>query len=327
MTGRHLLTAADLPADRLRRLLAAADRHTAGQQTAPVAAGRTVALAFFEPSTRTRLSFEQAARRLGADVLTFDPATSSMSKGESLRDTVETLALLGADLLVLRHPTAGAAGDAARWLDALTGGRVPVVNAGDGAREHPTQALGDVHTFTSHRAEQGSGGGDWFDLTGVHVGVVGDVAHSRVARSTNVVWTALGAQVLLVGPPALLPGDMADWRYAATATSFDDVLGTLDVVYLLRQQRERGDSRRFGDERQYRADWHLTVERADRMRPGAVVMHPGPVNRDVEVDRDVLDRSNPPVMLLGRQVTHGVAARAAVLEWLLDVEPDERAAR
>ena len=251
-------------------------------------AGLAVATMFFEPSTRTRLSFELAARRLGADVLTLDPANSSRVKGESLRDTAMTVAAIGADILVVRHGEDGAPDRVADWT-----GR-PVVNAGDGTREHPTQGLLDAVTLVRH-----------FDrLDGLAMGIVGDVRHSRVAGSLVHAMPQLGVDVVLVGPEGFLP-DVDDIA-AQTSSSFDELLPDLDVVYLLRVQRERGAATTAD----FKALFQLNETRAAAMKPGAVVMHAGPINRGVEVANSVADG---PRSLILRQVANGVPARMAVL--------------
>jgi len=263
----------------------------------PTLRGATVATMFFEPSTRTRLSFERAARALSADVLTFAPATSSVTKGESLKDTALTLRAMGADLMVVRHSATGAAHRVAQWVD------VPVVNAGDGAHQHPTQAILDSLTLRRHFGK----------LDGLHVGIVGDIRHSRVARSGLQAFSTLGARVTLIAPPTLLPLDMTGWP-VEVAHDFDDVLADLDVVYLLRIQQERGGATGFTSLPEYVRRFGLDDARFARLRPEAVVMHPGPMNRGVEISPHVADSSRT---LILDQVRNGVAARMAVLFRLL----------
>jgi aspartate carbamoyltransferase catalytic subunit len=252
--------------------------------------GRAVAMLFFEPSTRTRLSFELAAHRLGADVLIFDPDTGSTLKGETLRDTVMTVAAMGVDTLVVRHREPGTAESIAEWTGQS------VVNAGDGTHEHPSQALLDAFTIQSHFGE----------MKGLRVGVVGDVGHSRVAGSLISALPTLGMDLTLIGPESLLP---AEDRGVAVSTDLDGLLETLDVVYLLRVQKERGAL--VADD--YSARFGMTFERASRMKPESVIMHPGPMNRGVEVTSDVADG---PRSLILRQVTNSVPARMAILSAL-----------
>lgn len=280
----------------LRRLIDRGRAHSAtisaGEVPEPTLGGSVVGMLFFEPSTRTRLSFELAARRLGADVSVFDPEQSSMSKGESLQDTVLTASAIGMDLLVVRHGRIGIPERVHRWT-----GR-PVVNAGDGTGEHPTQALADCITLEER----------FGSITGLRIAVVGDIVHSRVAGSLLRALAALGADVLLVGPADLLPGEGAP-----STDDLDEVVGEVDVVYLLRIQRERGAS--AGED--YHARFALDQARAARMRPEAVVLHPGPINRGVEIGDEVAD--GPRSMIL-RQVANGVPARMAALEAVGGVE-------
>lgn len=251
--------------------------------------GTTVANLFFEPSTRTRLSFDLAAHRLGARVITHDPETSSTLKGESLRDTVLTIAAMGADVMIVRHADAGVPELVGEW----TGG--VVVNAGDGVNEHPTQALTDALTL---RRRFGA-------IEGLRVGIVGDIAHSRVANSLSHALPVLGASVTLIGPSQWLPnaGELP------ATTDFDAALGGLDVVYLLRVQQERGGV--IGGD--YVDRYQMGPERAARLGPDAVVMHPGPMNRGVEIADQVAES---PRSLIIEQVRNGVPTRMAVLEIL-----------
>lgn len=263
----------------------------------PTLRGSTVATLFFEPSTRTRLSFERAARALSADVLSFNPGTSSVTKGESLKDTALTLRAMGADLMVVRHSATGAAHRVAQWVD------VPVVNAGDGAHQHPTQAILDSLTLRRHFGK----------LDGLHVGIVGDIRHSRVARSCLRAFATLGARVTLIAPPTLLPFDLTGWP-VETAADLDGVLDGLDVVYLLRVQQERGGGSGFTSLPEYVRRFGLDDQRFARLPSEAVVMHPGPMNRGVEISPHVAD--SPRTLILD-QVRNGVATRMAVLFRLL----------
>ncbi|CAN5894515.1 aspartate carbamoyltransferase catalytic subunit [soil metagenome] len=263
----------------------------------PTLRGATVATLFFEPSTRTRLSFERAARALSADVLTFSPATSSATKGESLKDTALTLRAMGADLMIVRHSSVGAAHRVAAWVD------VPVVNGGDGAHQHPTQALLDALTLRRHFGQ----------LDGLRVAIVGDIQHSRVARSALHAFSTLGAHVILVAPPTLLPTHTAGWPCRITG-DLDDVIDELDVVYLLRIQAERGGRSGFTSLPEYVRRFGLDDARFARLGSDAVIMHPGPMNRGVEIATHLADH---PRSLILEQVRNGVAARMAVLFRLL----------
>ena len=263
----------------------------------PALRGRTIVSLFYEDSTRTRLSFETAAKRLGADTMTFSVATSSVKKGESLLDTVQTIEAMGIDAIVVRHSASGAPHRVASWTTAS------VVNAGDGRHEHPTQAILDAFTLRRHRGPS---------LDGCRVAIVGDIANSRVARSDVVALHALGCDVTLVGPPTLMPPRLDGWP-VTVSYDLDDVLPDVDVVYLLRIQLERMSDVRFPTLREYASRWGLTAERAARMKPDTLVMHPGPMNRGVEIAADVADSARS---LVTEQVANGVAVRMAVL-WSL----------
>lgn len=263
----------------------------------PTLRGKTVATLFFEPSTRTRMSFERAAKALSADTLSFSLASSSVSKGESLKDTVLTVQAMGADLAVVRHKATGAPWRVAEW----TG--MPVVNGGDGAHQHPTQALLDALTI---RHALGS-------LDGVHIGIIGDIRHSRVARSNCFLFSTLGADVTLIAPPTLLPVDATDWPVTLTS-DLDAQLGSLDVVYLLRIQTERGGASVFPSLSEYVRRFGLTQRRFEMLTDRAIVLHPGPMNRGAELADVVAD---DPRCLVLDQVANGVAVRMAVLYQLL----------
>lgn len=271
----------------------------------PALRGKTIATLFFENSTRTRLSFELAAMRLSADVLTFTLASSSVVKGESLRDTAETLEALGADLVVMRHSSSGSVQLVSSWLD------VPLVNAGDGAHEHPTQALLDAVTIMNHfeMAKR---------LDGLEVAIVGDVLHSRVARSNVQLLTRLGAVVTVVGPPALLPLDLSLWP-VKVSNSFEDVLPKCDVVYMLRIQSERFSESLIPSLSEFARSFSLTADRLAMAKKETVVMHPGPIIRGVEITADAAES---PKSLIKTQVKNGVAVRMAVLYWLLGAGAD-----
>jgi aspartate carbamoyltransferase catalytic subunit len=263
----------------------------------PALRGRTIVSLFYEDSTRPRLTFETAAKRLGADTMTFSVATSSVKKGESLLDTVQTIEAMGIDAIVVRHSASGAPHRVASWTTAS------VVNAGDGRHEHPTQAILDAFTLRRHRGPS---------LDGCRVAIVGDIANSRVARSDVVALHALGCDVTLVGPPTLMPPRLDGWP-VTVSYDLDDVLPDVDVVYLLRIQLERIADVRFPTLREYASRWGLTAERAARMKPDTLVMHPGPMNRGVEIAADVADSARS---LVTEQVANGVAVRMAVL-WSL----------
>jgi len=300
--NRHLLSIADLDRAELEELLELTESF--GEVTrrdipkVPALRGKVVVSLFYEDSTRTRISFETAAKRLSADVMSFSAGSSSVSKGESLLDTVRTIEAMGVDALIVRHQAAGAPHRVAGWVDAT------VVNAGDGRHEHPTQALLDVFTLRQHRGT---------DLSGLRVAIVGDVKYSRVARSDVLALNALGAHVRLVAPPTLLPESLDGWPVSATS-DFDAALEDVDVVMLLRIQRERQDEAVFPSLREYTARYGLTVERAARLKPDVLVMHPGPMNRGVEIAAEVADG---PASVITQQVTNGVAVRMAVLYHLL----------
>jgi aspartate carbamoyltransferase catalytic subunit len=259
----------------------------------PALKGKTVATAFFEPSTRTRLSFELAAKRLSADVISFTAKSSSTEKGESLKDTILTLVAMGADCVVLRHSASGAAALASRWAS------VPVINAGDGMHQHPTQALADALTILDHKGRIG----------GLQVAIVGDILHSRVARSGVWLLSRLGAEVVCVGPPPLLPPEPEGWP-CRFSHDLDGTLPGSDVVMLLRLQMERGAGASLSSLEEYRELYGLTSERLQLLQEGALVMHPGPVNRGVEIDSEVLDSD---IAVVCDQVEAGSAVRMAAL--------------
>jgi aspartate carbamoyltransferase catalytic subunit len=299
---KHLLAIEDLTREELEQLLELGEQFVAVNQREipklPALRGKVVASLFYEDSTRTRLSFETAAKRLSCDVMTFSVAQSSVQKGESLRDTVQTVAAMGIDAIVIRHPAAGAPARITQWTDAA------VVNAGDGRHAHPTQAVLDMLTLRRHRGPR---------LDGLRVAVIGDIRHSRVARSDVQALHLLGAEITLVAPPTLLPESLDGWP-VEVSYDLDDVIPELDVVMLLRMQLERQQQALFPTVREYSARYGLTVARAERLKPGALVMHPGPMNRGVEVAAEVADG---PASVVIEQVTNGVAARMAVLYTLL----------
>ncbi len=297
----HLLSIADLTRADIEEVLDVTDTmaevSTRSIPKVPALRGRTVVSLFYEDSTRTRLSFDTAAKRLSADTMSFAVSSSSVNKGESVRDTIETIEAMGIDAVVVRHRSSGVPAQIASWTRAV------VVNAGDGWHQHPTQALLDSYTIRRHRG----------DLDGMRIGIVGDVKHSRVARSDIEAFTKLGARVTLVAPPTLLPATVSPWDVEVTH-DLDSVIGSLDVCYLLRMQRERMTESLVPSLREYTACFGLTSERADRLRSDALIMHPGPMNRGVEIAGEVADR---PGAVITEQVANGVAVRMAVLFLLL----------
>jgi aspartate carbamoyltransferase catalytic subunit len=323
---KHLRSAADLDAATATLIL-----DTAGEMAAlagrevkklPTLRGRTVVNLFYEDSTRTRISFEAAAKRLSADVINFSAKGSSVSKGESLKDTALTLQAMGADAVVIRHPASGAPHRLAQWVEGS------VVNAGDGTHEHPTQALLDAYTMRSRLGR----------LDGLKVAIVGDVLHSRVARSNVLLLTTLGAQVTLVGPPTLIPVDIAAALARSTEPArggepmphrtggepmphrtnvsydLDSVLPDMDVVMMLRVQTERMQDSYFPSAREYSRRYGLDGARMRKLPEHAIVMHPGPMNRGMEITAEVADSSRSTIV---EQVANGVSARMAVLYLLL----------
>lgn len=298
---KHLLSMADLDRTEIEDLLTLATEFGAVLDRdipkVPTLRGKTVATVFYEASTRTRLSFERAAKALSADVMTFVPGSSSVAKGESLKDTVLTLAATGADLFVVRHESAGAAARVAGWVGA------PVINGGDGAHQHPTQALLDSLTLRQRFGK----------LDGLRVGIVGDIATSRVARSNIDAFTKLGASVELIAPPPLLPMDLSPFP-VTVSHSLDDSLPNLDVVYLLRVQLERGSGPGLPSLAEYGRRFGMNRKRMEALPAESVVMHPGPINRGVEISADVAD---DPRSLVLDQVQNGVATRMAVIFRLL----------
>jgi aspartate carbamoyltransferase catalytic subunit len=303
---KHLLSIADLGRVGIEGVLRLTDSFVEVSQRripkVPALRGKSVATLFYEDSTRTRVSFETAAKRLSADTMTVTVGSSSVNKGESLRDTVETHDAMGVDALVVRHASAGVPFQVANWVGAS------VVNAGDGWHEHPTQALLDCYTISERLGT----------LQDKRIAIVGDIKHSRVARSNVLAFSLLGAEVTLVGPPTLLPPNLERWP-VEVSTDLDAVLPKVDVAYLLRLQSERQTEALIPSLREYTATFGLTRDRARLLRHEAIVMHPGPMNRGVELAPEVADSD---VSVISRQVSNGVAVRMAVLYLLLsgDVE-------
>lgn len=269
----------------------------------PTLRGRTVVNLFFEDSTRTRISFEAAAKRLSADVINFSAKGSSVSKGESLKDTALTLQAMGADAVIIRHGSSGAPAQLARkrWIDGA------VINAGDGTHEHPTQALLDAFTIRRHlKQDQG-------DLSGLKIAIVGDVLHSRVARSNVLLLQKLGAEVVLVAPPTLLPVGVEQWG-AQISFTIDEVISECDAVMMLRVQKERMEDLFFPSEREYARNFGLNGDRIAAMKDSAIVMHPGPMNRGLEITAEGADSRRSVIV---EQVANGVSVRMAVLYLLI----------
>ncbi|NUS73637.1 MAG: aspartate carbamoyltransferase catalytic subunit [Corynebacteriales bacterium] len=300
--NRHLLSAGDLSREDALKILDTAEQMaTVGDREVkklPTLRGRTVVNLFYEDSTRTRTSFEVAAKRLSADVINFSAKGSSVSKGESLKDTALTLHAMGADAVVIRHAASGAPHRLTQWLDAV------VVNAGDGTHEHPTQALLDAFTMRQRLGR---------DLDGAKVAIVGDILHSRVARSNVQLLHTLGAHVTLVAPPTLLPRDMQTWP-AQVSYDLDAALGDVDVCMMLRVQAERMTASYFPTVREYSRRYGLDGRRLALMPKEAIVMHPGPMVRGMEIAGEVADSSRATIV---EQVRNGVSVRMAVLYLLL----------
>jgi len=298
---KHLRSIAEMGTGAVTRILDLTDHmvevNLRPNPKVPALRGRTVCNLFFEDSTRTRLSFETAAKRLSADVMTFTAGSSSVNKGESLRDTIETVAAMGVDAFVIRHQSSGVPWQVARWTTAS------IINGGDGWHAHPTQALLDAYTV---RTALGRTGG----LDGLRVAIVGDIRHSRVARSNIEVFTALGADVILVAPTTLLPPT----PLAPSTHDLDSIIGDVDVLYLLRLQTERIKDAVVPSIREYSTRFALTPARAKRLGEHVLVMHPGPMNRGVEI---MVDPAEIPGAMITKQVANGVAVRMAVLFDLL----------
>ena len=304
---RHLLSIADLNKDEALSILDTAAElakvSDGPMKKLPTLRGKTVVNLFFEDSTRTRISFEAAAKRLSADVINFSAKGSSVSKGESLKDTALTLQAMGADAVIIRHNASGAA---KRLADSeWTSGSV--VNAGDGTHEHPSQGLLDAFTIRKHlRGGEG-------DLAGIRVAIVGDVLHSRVARSNVLLLNLLGAKVILVAPPTLLPVGVENWP-AEISYDLDSVLPNVDAVMMLRIQMERMNDSFFPSAREYSHYFGLNRERMNKMKSSAIVMHPGPMNRGLEITADTADSGRSVIV---EQVSNGISVRMAILYLLL----------
>lgn len=299
--NEHLLSMHDVSADDVVRILDTADSlrevGTRVIKKVPALRGRTVVNLFYESSTRTRISFELAAKRLSADVINFSTSGSSVSKGESLKDTALTLQAMGADAIVIRHSSSGSPHQLTKWV------RGHVLNAGDGTHEHPTQALLDLYTMRERFGR----------LEGLRVAIVGDVLHSRVARSLSFGLVKMGAEVTLIGPPTLIPPDAPAWG-VQVSYDIESVLPKLDVCYVLRVQKERQRLEFFPSVREYSRLFGLTTGRVGMLPDEAMIMHPGPMNRGVEIDSDVADL---PRSVIEEQVTNGIAVRMSLLYLML----------
>jgi aspartate carbamoyltransferase catalytic subunit len=304
---KHLLSIADISrGDAIKILDTAAELARVSDtpmKKLPTLRGRTIVNLFAEDSTRTRISFEAAAKRLSADVINFSAKGSSVSKGESLKDTAQTLQAMGADAVIIRHGASGAPARLAEceWMSGA------VINAGDGTHEHPSQALLDAFTIRKHLSQGRE------DLQGLRVAIVGDVLHSRVARSNVLLLTKLGAHVTLVAPPTLLPVGVESWP-VTVSYDFDQVLDSLDAVMMLRVQQERMGELFFPNAREYSRYFGLNTDRLNALHPGAIVMHPGPMNRGLEITAESADSARSVIV---EQVANGVSVRMAILYLLL----------
>ena len=298
---KHLLSMTQLSREDVTRILDTADSFrevgTRVIKKVPALRGRTVVNLFYENSTRTRISFELAAKRLSADVINLSSGGSSVSKGESLKDTALTLQAMGADAIVIRHSSSGSPATLTRWVTAS------VLNAGDGTHEHPTQGLLDMYTIRERFGR----------IEGLRAAIVGDVLHSRVARSLTFGLSKMGAEVTLVGPPTLIPPEAPAWG-ADVSYELDPVLPKLDVCYMLRVQRERQRQQFFPSVREYSRLYGLSRDRVAMLPEGCMIMHPGPMNRGVEIASDVADL---PQSVITDQVTNGIAVRMSLLYLML----------
>ena len=304
---KHLLSIADISrTDAIKILDTAAELARVSDtpmKKLPTLRGRTIVNLFAEDSTRTRISFEAAAKRLSADVINFSAKGSSVSKGESLKDTAQTLQAMGADAVIIRHGASGAPARlaACEWMSGS------VINAGDGTHEHPSQALLDAFTIRKHLSQGRE------DLQGLRIAIVGDVLHSRVARSNVLLLTKLGAHVTLVAPPTLLPVGVESWP-VSISYDFDQVLDSVDAVMMLRIQQERMGELFFPNAREYSRYFGLNTDRLNALHPGAIVMHPGPMNRGLEITAESADSARSVIV---EQVANGVSVRMAILYLLL----------
>lgn len=313
---KHLLSINDLNESEAIAILDTATElarvSDAPMKKLPTLRGRTIVNLFAEDSTRTRISFEAAAKRLSADVINFSAKGSSVSKGESLKDTAQTLQAMGADAVIIRHSASGAAHRLAtsQWMSGT------VINAGDGTHEHPSQALLDAFTLRKHLMHGSK------NLQGIHVAIVGDILHSRVARSNVLLLSKLGAKVTLVAPPTLLPVGVQNWPVTVTY-DLDEVMPHIDAIMMLRVQSERMDELYFPNAREYSRYFGLNTDRVKRMKKDSIIMHPGPMNRGLEITADVADSARSVIV---EQVSNGVSVRMGILYTLLTGEGIESGA-
>jgi aspartate carbamoyltransferase catalytic subunit len=313
---KHLLSINDLSESEAIAILDTAAElarvSDAPMKKLPTLRGRTIVNLFAEDSTRTRISFEAAAKRLSADVINFSAKGSSVSKGESLKDTAQTLQAMGADAVIIRHQASGAAHRLAtsKWMSGT------VINAGDGTHEHPSQALLDAYTLRKHLMQGGK------NLQGLHVAIVGDILHSRVARSNVLLLSKLGATVSVVAPPTLLPVGIESWN-AHVSYDFDELIPNVDAIMMLRVQNERMNELYFPNAREYSRYFGLNSDRVKRMKKDSIIMHPGPMNRGLEITADVADSARSVII---EQVSNGVSVRMAILYTLLTGEGIESGA-
>ena len=313
---KHLLSINDLNESEAIAILDTATElarvSDAPMKKLPTLRGRTIVNLFAEDSTRTRISFEAAAKRLSADVINFSAKGSSVSKGESLKDTAQTLQAMGADAVIIRHSASGAAHRLAtsQWMSGT------VINAGDGTHEHPSQALLDAFTLRKHLMHGSK------NLQGIHVAIVGDILHSRVARSNVLLLSKLGAKVTLVAPPTLLPVGVQNWP-VTVSYDLDEVMPHIDAIMMLRVQSERMDELYFPNAREYSRYFGLNTDRVKRMRKDSIIMHPGPMNRGLEITADVADSARSVIV---EQVSNGVSVRMGILYTLLTGEGIESGA-
>ncbi|MEY4901276.1 MAG: hypothetical protein RLZZ190_3 [Actinomycetota bacterium] len=313
---KHLLSINDLSESEAIAILDTAAElarvSDAPMKKLPTLRGRTIVNLFAEDSTRTRISFEAAAKRLSADVINFSAKGSSVSKGESLKDTAQTLQAMGADAVIIRHQASGAAHRLAtsKWMSGT------VINAGDGTHEHPSQALLDAYTLRKHLMQGAK------NLQGLHVAIVGDILHSRVARSNVLLLSKLGATVSVVAPPTLLPVGIESWD-AHVSYDFDELIPNTDAIMMLRVQSERMNELYFPNAREYSRYFGLNSDRVKRMKKDSIIMHPGPMNRGLEITADVADSARSVIV---EQVSNGVSVRMAILYTLLTGEGIESGA-
>jgi aspartate carbamoyltransferase catalytic subunit len=313
---KHLLSINDLNESEAIAILDTATElarvSDAPMKKLPTLRGRTIVNLFAEDSTRTRISFEAAAKRLSADVINFSAKGSSVSKGESLKDTAQTLQAMGADAVIIRHSASGAAHRLAtsQWMSGT------VINAGDGTHEHPSQALLDAFTLRKHLMYGSK------NLQGIHVAIVGDILHSRVARSNVLLLSKLGAKVTLVAPPTLLPVGVPNWP-VTVSYDLDEVMPHIDAIMMLRVQSERMDELYFPNAREYSRYFGLNTDRVKRMKKDSIIMHPGPMNRGLEITADVADSARSVIV---EQVSNGVSVRMGILYTLLTGEGIESGA-